>query len=118
MPECFGHFYAIHWQLQLTLQTISSHSTPVCFQPKPLSLPCTINLFLPSLISKSPVSASSIFLKPLTPSSSPYYFKDCLSDSVLLKPRSSVFSKLCFSSKHWKGYLVVFRKVQFFCPSC
>src|SRR6218665_3105880 len=53
---------------------------------KPFSHPCTINLFLPSLINKSLVFASSIFLQPLTPSTTTYYSKDCLPGSVLLTP--------------------------------
>src|SRR6218665_2488717 len=65
---------------------------PSCTQPKPFLLPCIINLVLPSLINKSPVSASSIYMQPLTPSTASWNFKDCLPGSVLLTPLSSGFS--------------------------
>src|SRR6218665_2609768 len=93
---------------------------------KPFSLPCTINLFLQSLISKSLVSASSIFLQLLTPSTTTHYLKDCPSGSVLLTRLSSGFSPIFLlvlsPSKHLKHHPnhalspVVFRKVQFSGP--
>src|SRR6218665_2550111 len=57
--------------------TLISLVLPSGTQPKPFSLLCTINLFLPYLINKSLVSASSIFLQLLTPSTTTYYLKDC-----------------------------------------
>src|SRR6218665_1516223 len=79
-------------------------------QPKPFSHPCrpTINLFLPSLINKSLVSASSIFLQPLTPSTTTYYLKDCPPGSVLLTWLSTGFSPIFLLalslSKHLKHH--------------
>src|SRR6218665_1305819 len=107
----------------------STHTSPVLpsgTQPKLFSLPCTINLFLPSLINKSLVSASSIFLQVLTPSTTTYYLKDCPPGSVLLTRHSSGFSPIFLlvlsPSKHLKHNPnhalspVVFRKVQFSGP--
>src|SRR6218665_1589431 len=109
------------------LKTHSSTHTslvlPSGTQPKQFSLPCTINLFLPSLISKSLVSASSILLQLLTLSTTTYYRKDCPTDSVLLTRLSSGFSPIFLlalsPSKHLKHHPnyalshVVFLKVQF-----
>src|SRR6218665_548332 len=75
--------------------TLTSLVLPSGTQPKPFSHPCTINLFLPSLINKSLVFASYIFLQPLTPSTTTYYSKDCLPGSVLLT-RLSTDSVLSF----------------------
>src|SRR6218665_3608427 len=93
---------------------------------KPFSHLCTINLFLPSLINKSLVFASSIFLQPLTPSTTTYYLKDCLPGSVLLTWLSTRFSPILLlalsQSKHLKHHPnnalspMVFRKVQFSGP--
>src|SRR6218665_3044166 len=66
-------------------------------QPKPFLLPCTINLFLPSLIKKSLACASFIFLLPLTPSTTTFYSKDCLPGSaftLLLTLLSSGFNPI------------------------
>src|SRR6218665_686146 len=110
----------------LGLWASSTHTSLVLLsgtQPKPFSHPCTINLFLPSLINKSLVFASSIFLQPLTPSTTTYYLKDCLPGSVLLTRLSTGFSPIFLLalslSKHRKHHPnhalspVVFRKVQF-----
>src|SRR6218665_42364 len=107
----------------------STHTSvvlPSSTQPKPFSLPCTINLFLPSLISKSLVSASSIFLQLLTPSTTTYYLKDCSPGWVLLTRLFSgfnpIFNLALSLSKHLKNHpnhafsLVVLRKVQFSGP--
>src|SRR6218665_1810937 len=106
--------------------TLTSLVLPSGTQPKPFSHSCTINLFLPSLINKSLVSASSIFLQPLTPSTTPYYLKDCPPGSILLTRLSSGFSPIFLltlsPSKHLKHHPnhalspVVFRKVQFSGP--
>src|SRR5688572_17393344 len=77
--------------LQTHSLTHTSLVLPSGTQPKPFSLPSTINLFLPSLINKSPVGASLIFLQPLTPSTQTYYSKDCLLGSVLPTLLSSGF---------------------------
>src|SRR6218665_2200438 len=89
----------------------STHTSlvlPSGTQPKPFSLPCTINLFLPSPINKSLVSASSIFLQLLTPSTTTYYLKDCPPGSVLLTWLSSRFSPIFLLalslSKHLKHH--------------
>src|SRR6218665_445533 len=74
--------------------TLISLVLPSGTQPKPFSLLCTISLFLPSLINKSLVSASSIFLQLLTPSTTTYYLKDCPPGSVLLTRLSSEFSHI------------------------
>src|SRR6218665_4034888 len=112
-----------------TLILSSTHTSlvlPSGTQPKPFSLPCTINLFLPYLISKSLVSASLIFLQLLTPSTTTYYLKDCPPGSGLLTRLSSGFSPIFLlalsPSKHLKHHPnhalspVVFRKVQFSGP--
>src|SRR6218665_41380 len=106
--------------------TLTSLVLPSGTQPKPFSHPCTINLFLPSLINKSLVFASSIFLQPLTPSTTTYYLKDCLPGLVLLTWLSTGFSPIFLlalsPSKHRKHHPnhdlspVVFRKVQFSGP--
>src|SRR6218665_1117516 len=68
----------------------------------------------------------TIFLQPLTPSTTTYYLKDCLPGSVLLTQLSSGFSPIFLlvlsPSKHLKHHPnhalspVVFRKVQFSGP--
>ena len=63
----------INWSIHISLVL------PSDTQPKPFSLQCTINLFLPSLTNKSLVCTSSIFLQPLTQSVTTYYSKDWLS---------------------------------------
>ena len=95
---------------------------------KPYSRPSTTNLFLPYLISKSPVSASLIFLQPSTPLITTSYSKDCLPGSVLLTLLSSgfnpIFLLVLFQLKHQKPHPnhalspVVFRKVLFLGLSC
>src|SRR6218665_238952 len=106
--------------------TLISLVLPSGTQPKPFSLLCTISLFLPSLINKSLVSASSIFLKLLIPSTTTDYLKDCPPGSVLLTRLSSGFSPIFLlslsSSKHLNHHPshalspVVFRKVPFSGP--
>src|SRR6218665_3567315 len=100
--------------------TLTSLVLPSGTQPKPFSHPCTTNMFLPSVINKSLVSASSIFLQSLTPSTTTYYLKDCLPGSVLLTRLSSRFSPIFLlplsPSKYHPNHdlsPVVFRKVQF-----
>jgi len=66
-----------------------------------LLCPAAITIFfLPSLINKSPVFVSSIFLQPLTPSTTAYYSKDCLPGSVLPTLLSSgrLLSRLLYLS--------------------
>src|SRR6218665_2982966 len=113
----------------LLLIRSSTHTSLVLLsetQPKPFSPPCTINLFLPFLINKSPVFVSPIFLQPFTPSTTTYYSKDCLRGSVLPTRLSSglspIFLLALSPSKHLKHHPnhalspVVFRKVQFSGP--
>jgi len=103
--------------------THTSLVLPSDTQPKPFSLQCTINLFLPSHINKSLVCASSIFLQPLTSSTTTYYLNDCLPGSVLLALLSSGFSPISLLAlsplrhrKHHPSHThspVMFRKVKF-----
>jgi len=74
------------------------------------------------------VSATSIFLQPLTPSTTAYYSKDCLPGSALLTLLSSGFNLTSllapFPLKHREHHPnhthspVVFRKVQYLGTSC
>ena len=107
--------------LQTHSITHTSLVLPSGTQPKPFSLPSTINLFLPFLINKSPVCASLIFLQPSTPLTTTYYSKDCLPGSVLPTLLSSGFRPISLPAlsplKHQKPHRnhalspVVFRKV-------
>src|SRR6218665_2350673 len=73
--KCFLNILGF-FSVYLTSNTpLNRNQSGVDNQPKPSSLPCTLNLFLPSLIKKSRVCASSIFLQPSTPSTVTYYSK-------------------------------------------
>ena len=132
---CFPTVWALpgrsnHWEPLNTRIICATHTClllPNVIQPKPFSLPCTLNLFLSSLIDRSLVCASSIFLQPLTPSTTTYYSTDCLPGLVLLTLFSSGFSSISLLalspflalSPHHPNHnhsLVVFHKVQFLDP--
>jgi len=112
--------------LLIHCSTHTSLVSPSDTQPKPFSLQCTINLFRLSLINKSLVCASSIFLQPVTPSTTTYYSKDCLPGSVLLTLLSFGFNPIYLLApsplrhqKHHPNHThspVVLCKVQFLGP--